>query len=146
MKDKNSTNWNTQPSTEEESAWLNSQIDEFNSAQLPLTKKQLRVAKNYIIKNGNAIIAGINSWFYFNQLLYVSVLFVDEQYRDQGLGSELLSKVENEAKALGATLAHLDTFDFQAKDFYLKQGYEIFGVLENCPHGHQRYYLKKKLI
>ncbi|PPE03578.1 hypothetical protein HCUR_00960 [Holospora curviuscula] len=25
------------------------------------------------------------------------------------------------------------TFDFQVKDFYLKQGYEIFGVLEDCP-------------
>ena len=38
----------------------------------------------------------------------------------------LLNKVESEAKAIGATLAHLDTFDFQAKDFYIKHGYEVF--------------------
>ena len=40
---------------------------------------------------------------------------------------------EEEAKAMGATLVHLDTFDWQAKDFYLKHGYEIFGVLDDCP-------------
>ena len=46
---------------------------------------------------------------------------------------------------MGAYLSHLDTFDFQAKDFYLKHGYEIFGTLENCPPNHNRYYLKKAL-
>jgi hypothetical protein len=38
---------------------------------------------------------------------------------------------------------HLDTFDFQAKDFYVKHGYEVFGVLEDCPEGHVRYFMKK---
>jgi hypothetical protein len=56
-----------------------------------------------------------------------------------------LQKVENDAIKLGANIAHLDTFDFQAKDFYIKQGYEIFGILEGCPIGHKRYYLFKHL-
>ena len=82
----------------------------------------------------------------YHQALYVDVLFVDEEYRGQDLGSELLNKVENEAKAIDATLAHLDTFDFQAKDFYIKHGYEVFGILEDSPKkGHKRYYLKKEL-
>lgn len=42
-------------------------------------------------------------------------------------------------------LIHLDTFDFQAKDFYLKHGDEIFGVLEDCSKGYKRYYMKKVL-
>ena len=46
---------------------------------------------------------------------------------------------------MGCTLSHLDTFDFQAKDFYLTKGYEIFGELENCPPGHKRIFLKKYL-
>lgn len=37
-------------------------------------------------------------------------------------------------------LAHLDTFDFQANNFYLKLEYEVFGELENYPPGHKRYY------
>ena len=56
-----------------------------------------------------------------------------------------MKKVEDEAKDIGATLSHTDTFDFQAKDFYLKQGYTIFGELADCPPGHTRFYLKKAL-
>ena len=48
-------------------------------------------------------------------------------------------------KDLGAALAHLDTFDFQARDFYLKNGYDVFGLLDDCPEGHTRYYLSKHL-
>ena len=59
------------------------------------------------------------------------------------LGSLLLEEVENDAKSKGAKLIHLDTFDFQAKEFYEKQGYIVFGILENCPEKHYRYYLKK---
>ncbi len=40
-------------------------------------------------------------------------------------------------------LIHLDTFDFQAKDFYLKHGYDIFGILDECPQKHKRYFMKK---
>ncbi len=53
------------------------------------------------------------------------------------MGAILLNKIETEAKAKGCYLIHLDTFDFQAKDFYLKNGYEIFGVIENCPPNHK---------
>lgn len=77
--------------------------------------------------------------------MFISVLFVDEPYRGRGLGTWLLKHVEEKAKSTGIRLIHLDTFDFQAKDFYLRQGYEIFGVLEDCPKGHSRYYLKKLL-
>lgn len=55
------------------------------------------------------------------------------------LVSMLLEHVEKIARILHCYLAHLDTFDFQAKDFYLKHGYSIFGVLENAPKGHNRY-------
>ena len=72
-------------------------------------------------------------------------MFVEEAHRHKALGSFLLNKVEAEAKAMGARLAHLDTFDFQAKDFYLKHGYEVYGALEDCPPGHKRYHFKKVL-
>lgn len=57
----------------------------------------------------------------------------------------LLQYVERIAKDQQCHIAHLDTFDFQAKDFYLKQGYSIFGTLENAPKGHCWYYMKKDL-
>ena len=62
-----------------------------------------------------------------------------------GWGSRLLREIENIAAQEGCSLIHLDTFDFQARDFYLRQGYELFGTLEDCPENHCRYYLQKKL-
>jgi GNAT superfamily N-acetyltransferase len=100
---------------------------------------------NFIIKKSDEIIAGINSVITYWNILFISILFVDEKYRGKNIGSLLLRKVEDEAKLKGVTLAHLDTFDFQAKDFYLKNGYEVFGILDDCPKDHKRYYLKKNL-
>jgi GNAT superfamily N-acetyltransferase len=66
-------------------------------------------------------------------------------YRGKKLGSALLDAIENEARKHNVHLIHLDTFDFQAKEFYEKKGYEVFGVLEDCPAKHCRYYLKRVL-
>ena len=76
---------------------------------------------------------------------YLDTLWVDEKYRSKGLGSKLLAKVESDTKEKGCYLIHLDTFDFQAKEFYEKRGYELFGVLEDCPKSHCRFYLKKMI-
>ena len=131
--------------TDEEVELISDKIDAFNKSIMSPDMEENIIRKNYVIKEDDAVIAGINAIIYHTTLC-VDVLFVDEEYRGQDLGSELLNKVENEAKAISATLAHLDTFDFQAKDFYIKAGYEVFGILENSPKaGNKRYYLKKEL-
>ncbi len=131
-------------STEEENEWAHTQMAEYIRQQLSFRGK-LEVPKNYVVKENGTIIAGIKTCFYLEEGLAIDVLFVHEDYRHKGLGSLLLKKVEDEAKSLGAKFANLFTFDFQAKDFYLKHGYEIFGVLDNCPTGHQCFYMKKQL-
>ncbi len=55
------------------------------------------------------------------------------------------SRAELEARQRGARCAYLDTFSFQAPDFYKKQGYEVFGELRDFPEGHRRYFLRKQL-
>ena len=50
---------------------------------------------------------------------------------------------EAEARARGCIGATLGTYDFQARPFYEKQGYEVFGTLEPYPNGHCSYYLRK---
>jgi GNAT superfamily N-acetyltransferase len=133
------------PATPEEAEFIDNKIVEFNNNKVPYTQKQTLILKNYVIKDQGKIVAGINAVIYNWNILYIAILFVNESHRGKKLGSILLRKVENDAKTMGAALAHLDTFDFQAKDFYIKHGYEIFGVLEDCPPNHKRYYLKKTL-
>lgn len=132
-------------STDEESEYISDEIMSFNAHKVPFTQKETPIFKKYVIKNNNTIIAGINTVMYHWGILFIDELFVSESNRQKQFGSYLLKKVEEEAKELGATLSHTDTFDFQAKDFYLKQGYEVFGILENCPPEHCRFYLKKIL-
>ena len=125
---------------------IENKITSYNNSKVPFIQKQPFINLNFCIKDDSGlIIAGITSLMYCWGMLFVDILAVDEKYYKNGLGSKLLSHVENEAKKLGATLAHLDTFDFQAKDFYIKHGYEVFGVLDDCPKGHKRYYMKKVL-
>src|SRR3990167_6382364 len=120
-------------STDEECEQISNEVMYFNARAVPFTQMETPILKNYVLKDNNKIIAGINACVYCWGILYINPLFVDENYRGRNLGGYLLDRVEQEAKAMRASLSHLDTFDFQAKDFYLKQGYEIFGVLENCP-------------
>ncbi|WP_330656258.1 GNAT family N-acetyltransferase [Alkaliphilus flagellatus] len=75
----------------------------------------------------------------------MDALWVKEEHRSKGLGSQLLGEIEKTAKEYSCHIVHLDTFDFQAKDFYIKQGYDIYGVLDDCPQGHKRYYMKKNI-
>ena len=77
--------------------------------------------------------------------LHVTTLWVEEERRRGGLGSELLARIEAEGRARGCAHAHLDTFSFQARPFYERHGYEVYGTLDDYPPGHARHYLKKDL-
>jgi len=87
------------------------------------------------------ILAGINYW----NGLEIKILWVKDASRKQGIGSQLLTYVETMATEKGATMAMVDTFDFQAEEFYLKNEYTIIGEIKNFPKGHRRIYFSKEL-
>ena len=77
--------------------------------------------------------------------LHVDLLWVDDAYRGRGLGRALLRAAEEAAAQRGCGHVYLDTLDFQALPFYEREGYSIFGILEDYPPGHRQYYLRKSL-
>ena len=77
--------------------------------------------------------------------LYVEMLYVPEHLRRQGLAGVLLQRAEDEAKARGCTGAYIDTINPQARRAYERQGYEIFGTLDNFTGDFSITWLKKKL-
>lgn len=139
-------NYIIEKSTQEDFNIVDDGIIEFNFSKVPFSREKSFKAINRVIRDdkGN-VIAGINTVMYCWDCLYVDVLWVKEDFRKEGLGSALLNEIENIAKENGCYLIHLDTFDFQAKDFYLKHGYEVFGVLDDCPREHKRYFMKKNI-
>ena len=142
----NMKNFVIDDSTSEEGEIVRKGIIEYNLSKVPFTQEPSFISINKVIKGINGdVLAGIRSELYCWNCLYIDILWVKEGCRHEGYGSALLNEVEKIAKEKGCKLIHLDTFDFQAKDFYNKCGYEVFGVLDDCPLTHKRYYMKKNI-
>jgi GNAT superfamily N-acetyltransferase len=131
--------------SEEQARQVSAGLVSFNAGAVPFTQEKPFQRLRYGISKDDEVIAGIGATLYCWGILSVDVVWVAEQHRNKGLATKLMSAVEEEATKLGCTLAHLDTFDFQARTFYEKRGYTLFGTLDDCPPGHQRFFLKKVL-
>ena len=91
-----------------------------------------------------AVVGGLLGSIYWGWLA-VDILWLADEVRHQGWGSRLLHTAEQIAIERGCHSAHLDTLSFQAPLFYEQHGYTVFGVLDDMPRGHRRYFLKKDL-
>ncbi|MDQ6885981.1 MAG: GNAT family N-acetyltransferase [Gemmatimonadota bacterium] len=77
--------------------------------------------------------------------LYVEKLWVHTDHRGRGIGRRLLGAAEECAREQGRSHVSLDTFEFQARPFYERLGYRLFGTLEGYPTGYRQFYLFKRL-
>ena len=75
----------------------------------------------------------------------IDLLWLPEGLRREGLGRQVMLAAEHEAMARNCIGIRLDTFSFQARGFYEKLGYTVFGTLPDYPPGHTRYWLAKRL-
>ena len=76
--------------------------------------------------------------------LHITYLWVAEPARSSGRGRALMQSAETYAIERGCVGAFLSTFSFQARPFYEKLGYAVFGTLEGVPPGHSHFYLEKR--
>ena len=81
----------------------------------------------------------------FGNWLEIEYLFVKEDLRGQGVGSQLLQRAESEAKKRNCRFAFVNTYQFQAPAFYQKQGYKGVFTLKDYPYTGQRHYYQKNL-
>ena len=131
-------------------------IINLNSSQLEDIEERLEAFdKNYItykmdgriqigIEEDGRIIAGLDACMTTFKILYVSTVFVDENYRKKGYGRRLIEEMESRAKAMGANTIRLDTFSWQGKEFYEALGYTIVGSYENAIDGYSEYFFVKQ--
>ncbi|MEZ2222039.1 GNAT family N-acetyltransferase [Rhizobium sp. RCC_161_2] len=99
-----------------------------------------------VLKNPDTaeIIGGLYATDEYNWL-FIKYLVVPEAFRGKGFGARLISEAERVARERGYLGIFLDTYDFQAKPFYLKLGFEQFGELEGDAQTPCRFFLKKLL-
>ena len=97
------------------------------------------------IEDDGKLVAGLNAYITNFKILYVSTVFVDEEYRRKGLGARLMREMEKRAAAMGVNMIRLDTYDWQGKEFYETLGYECVGHYENKEDGFSEYFYLKRL-
>ncbi|MGP2737259.1 GNAT family N-acetyltransferase [Serratia nevei] len=121
-------------------SFLEGQLDRFNSKFMGLNAHEYGV---YYKDGDEKIIAGLYAESY-GAVFYIHYLWIDEAQRGRRLGHRLLEAAEAHARQLGCASVSVDTFSFQAPNFYLKQGFQMIGELD-CGNKITRSYLNKQL-
>ena len=140
------TNFRIEPCQKEEAKRIVDGINNYNLSKVP-AMSDVWTPLEFIAKDENGleiggVLAGIGYW----NGLEIKILWVKEEQRGQGIGTQILKYTEEAAKEKGATMAMLDTFDFQAEEFYLKNGYNWVGEINDFPKGYRRIYFSKELM
>ena len=91
------------------------------------------------------VVGGVYGWTAYGWLR-IDVLWVQEEWRGQGFGKQLLAEAEAEGIRRGCQFATLDSFSFQAPEMYKKLGYTEFGVLDKIAGNQIWHFLKKDLL
>ncbi|OKP92774.1 N-acetyltransferase [Paenibacillus sp. P32E] len=124
--------------------YVSDKMREFNWRHFPDSLKGRYQEVQLFLKNADGVnYGGLTGEICWNWL-EVHYLFVDEACRKTGYGSLLIAEAESLARSKGCDFIKLDTLSFQALDFYLKHGFEVYGTLPNAG-GFSHYYLKKDL-
>jgi GNAT superfamily N-acetyltransferase len=126
----------------EELATITDALSAFNAGDVgPSDRRPLAVLIRDTDGNVTGGLSGFTAWGW----LFTQMLYIPDTLRGTGLAGEILAKAEEEAKARGCHGAWIDTFSPQALSAYLRQGYEVFGELEDFPEGRTRSFLRKSL-
>jgi len=97
------------------------------------------------IEREGRIVAGADAVVTAFRILYVSTVYVEEAFRGQGLGRQLMEALEAKAVQLGVNQIRLDTFGFQGAEFYPKLGYQEVGSYENVADGYSEHFFVKMI-
>lgn len=121
---------------------LENKLSEYDDGFIP---DSLEGSVQIGIEENGRIVAGLDACITTFKILYVSTVFVDEEYRNKGYGRRLMEEMESRARAMGVNTIRLDTFSWQGKEFYETLGYSVVGSYENAADGYAEYFFLKRL-
>lgn len=130
---------------EKDKQYINDELYRFNLKHFPVEFRGRYEEINLFLKDENGTVrGGILAEVCWNWL-EIHTLMIDEDIRKSGYGTTLLSEVEKIALEKACDFIKVDTLSFQALDFYEKNGYQVFGSIDNVGKEYKHYYLKKDL-
>jgi N-acetylglutamate synthase-like GNAT family acetyltransferase len=95
-------------------------------------------------KEGDQIIGGALI-FEHSDALYIDVLWCNEQYRKQGIGTKIMTMIDDVAKNKRLSKIFVDTYAFQAQAFYEKHGFYCIGIIPKHLKDYDCIFMRKDL-
>lgn len=117
------------PSTTDVAA-LYDGLHAFNLQHIPNLNE---ISLGLFIRNNNEEIVGGAVAVILPSIMQIKYLWLAESIRDQGIGKNIMQRLENEARARGLQSIALETYTFQAPEFYEKLGFNEVGRYINHP-------------
>ena len=99
---------------------------------------------NIFVKQNEKIVGGAIIYQH-RDALYIDVLWCMEECRRKGIGSKLMGMIESEAQNKSIKKLFVDTYAFQAQEFYKKHGFNIIGCAPEYLLGHDRIFMRKDI-
>ena len=102
---------------------------EFNS--------KIRDKRGYVISDGDKFVGLMRYNLFWDNTPFLTLIYLEESYRNKGLGKQAMLHWENEMRGLGYIVVMTSTqADEEAQHFYRKLGYKEIGglFLHNTPY------------
>jgi ribosomal protein S18 acetylase RimI-like enzyme len=118
---------------------------EYNKSKTEQLENEINKPIEIIARNNkNEIIGGLYGRSIWGTL-EIKTFVVKAENRNEGIGRKLILEAEKEAEKRNCRFISLDTFSFQASEFYEKLGFEKIGTETDFPKGFEKYYYRKKI-
>lgn len=131
-----------EPPSAEDSRLLLDGVRRFNCDRT--ANERPRTIAYFLRDEKERIVGGVQGMLW-GRSMHIDVLWVDENFRGQGLGSKLMKAIEDYGAQHNYRLVYLETASFQALPFYQGLGYRVFGELPEISEGHTLFFLQKDL-
>ena len=115
-----------------------------NRMEAPSAQSKEPEKVNLFVKDESEKVVGGILTVIYRYMMYVETLWIEPKYRKYGYGRQLMNDAEQIARSRGCTQIELNTFNFQAPEFYKRLGYDVFGE-SSYKEGFTRYYMRKWL-
>jgi GNAT superfamily N-acetyltransferase len=123
-----------------ESAIVDAGIGQSNDAAAPL--HEVKPLSCFALGEGGAVVGGaVGRWW--GSCCELQQLWVEPGHRHLGIATRLVAAFELRAQSHGCNSFFLETFSFQAPEFYRTLGYQVAHENTAFPHGIVKYLMVK---
>ncbi len=100
----------------------------------------------YEVHENGEYLGGLSARFSLDlKWVFVELLAVADAGRGKGIGTKLMTRMEADARLQGMHGIWLDTYSFQAPEFYKRLGFSEFGRIDGYPEDGCRHFFMKRL-